>query len=83
MPSDEKTHAKFAMPKVDCKSHKSKLYHSKLARNLLMSHLSEIPIQRAFKRQPKNLQRSYATFKKEWMAKHDKTRTTEPAFRKA
>lgn len=48
MPTDE-NHSKFAMPKVDCKSHMSKIFHTKLARNIVMSHLSEIPIERAFK----------------------------------
>lgn len=55
MPSDAKRHKLYAMPKVDCKTHKSKLFHSKLARNILMSHIAELPIQRAFKSQEKHL----------------------------
>ena len=39
-----KDHSKFAMPKIDCKTHQSAIYHSKLARNLLMSHVAELPI---------------------------------------
>ena len=48
MPTGE-DHVDYAMPKVDCKSHMSAIFHTKLARNILMSHLSEVPIQRAFK----------------------------------
>jgi len=48
MPADER-HKLYAMPKVDCKTHKSKLYHSKLARNILMGHIAELPVNRAFK----------------------------------
>lgn len=48
-----------------------------------MSHLSEVPIERAFKTQPKNLQKQYSIFKKKWLAERDLTRTTEPAFKKA
>ena len=51
MPSDEK-HADFELPKTSAKSFKSKLYHEHLIRNLLLSHISSIPIKRAFKRLP-------------------------------
>ena len=82
MPSDER-HSLYAMPKVDCKSHKSKLFHSQLARNLLMGHITELPIQRAFRSQSKHLQRSFVEFKKKWLAEHGLTRTTEKPFKKA
>ena len=42
----------------------------------MLSHLRELPIQRAFKRQQKHLQRSYNDFKSEWLKKHDMQRTT-------
>jgi len=29
------------------------------------------------------MQRQYGVFKKQWLQKHDMTRTTEPAFRRA
>ena len=48
MPTDAR-HLDYAAPKVDCKTHKSKLFHSKMARNILMGHINEVPIERAFK----------------------------------
>ena len=82
IPTD-KRHLNYALPKIDCKTHKSKLFHSKLARNILMGHITDLPIQRAFKCQPPHLQRQYKEFKQRWLAEHDKTRTTEPAFKQA
>ena len=38
-----KDHLKFRMPQCSAKSHKSKLYHTHLVRNLLLSHLVELP----------------------------------------
>jgi len=54
---------------VTAKSHKSKLFHTQLVRNLTLSHIVELPCQRAFKRQPPHLQSNYAGFKKEWLLK--------------
>jgi hypothetical protein len=65
-------HDKFRMPQAAAKSHKSKLYHTHLVRNLLLSHLVDLPIQRAFKRQPAHLQVNFAGFKKEWLIKFNK-----------
>ena len=71
------------MPQTTAKSHKSKLFHTQLTRNLLLSHLSELPIERAFKRLPPTEQTGYNDFKKKWLAMHGKTRTTEKSFKKA
>ena len=54
-----------------------------MARNILMGHIAELPIQRAFKQQPKNLQTRYGEFKRKWLAENDLQRTTEPAFNQA
>jgi 23S rRNA G2445 N2-methylase RlmL len=39
-----KDHEKFKMPQATAKSHKSKIYHTHLARNLLLSHIVDLPI---------------------------------------
>ena len=44
-----KQHEEYSMPKAAAKSHRSNLFHSHLCRNLLLSHLIELPIQRAFR----------------------------------
>jgi len=44
-----KNHEEFQMPKASAKSYRSKLYHTHLCRNLLLSHLVSMPIQREFK----------------------------------
>ena len=49
MPTDER-HSQYQMPQTGAKCHKSKLYHEHMVRNLLLSHLSELPIIRAFKK---------------------------------
>ena len=82
MPSDER-HSEYEMPKTTAKTHQSKLFHSKLARNLLLSHINELPIKRAFKRLPISEQVKYSEFKKKWIRDHDKVRSTTKSFVKA
>ena len=71
MPTGE-DHSKFALPKIDCKTHQSAIYHSKLARNLLMSHVAELPIQREFRSQARvgKAHMNFAEFKKKWLSDH-------------
>jgi 23S rRNA G2445 N2-methylase RlmL len=80
-----KDHHKFRTPQVTAKSHKSKLYHTHLARNLVLSHLVELPIQRAFKMQPEHLQKNFNGFKKEWLKEFEMQRPQPgaSAFKKA
>ena len=82
MPTDER-HAEFLMPQTDCKSHKSKLFHTKLVRNILLGHINELPISRAFNRLPLHERRAYAEFKKRWMQENEKTKTNDKSFKVA
>lgn len=82
MPTDEK-HKEFLMPQTDCKSHKSKLFHTKLVRNLLLAHINDLPISRAFNRLPLHERRAYTEFKRRWLQENDKTRTNERSFKVA
>ena len=43
------THRDYKFPQTRAKVHASKLFHSNLVRNLLLTHVSELPIARAFK----------------------------------
>ena len=54
-----------------------------MARNLLLSHLTELPILRAFKNLPVAEQRRYNDFKKKWLTEHDKVRVPKTKFKQA
>ena len=71
------------MPQASAKTHKSKLFHSHLVRNLLRSHLMELPIKRDFKKLPRSDQVNFAAFKKQWLAKFNLNRTTLPKQKQA
>ena len=79
MPCDER-HTQYELPRTTAKSFKSKLFHDHLIRNLLLSHISELPIRRAFKQVPQEQRSKYADFKKQWLEQFGRTRSHESNF---